>query len=357
MSVKTLTAMAVLAALTGCSLTDDAPSAVTEPITEQPAEDSAKDRLSALTPTARVNPVDDEVMVYIATAIPHLTDVQLRSLYDLYTKFRDDQAKTYAQMRGISEGRRGGSGGGGGGGGGGSKARGKAGGGGGGGGGGSKDLSRGQQDRLDQLETDFIAAGRALLTAEQYPAWDECAATVDLGPVTTRGGAENTRGFTAGTPSPNFELRTLDGKKVVDLASLKGKPVIIEFGSYTCPIFRGNTEAMSQLAKKYAGEATFLLVYGYEAHTTDAWQVPSNEREGIVYAQPTTLDQRVDIAKTGTKALGVASTVLIDGMDNAVTDAWQGHPNVGYIVDEKGVIASNMRVIDPIEIGNWLDAR
>ena len=36
----------------------------------------------------------------------------------------------------------------------------------------------------------------------------------------------------AGTPAPDFTLRTLDGQEVT-LSSLRGKPVVIEFGSIT----------------------------------------------------------------------------------------------------------------------------
>ncbi len=37
----------------------------------------------------------------------------------------------------------------------------------------------------------------------------------------------------AGRPAPSWKLKTQDGKKEVDLSKLKGKPVVLIFGSYT----------------------------------------------------------------------------------------------------------------------------
>lgn len=36
-----------------------------------------------------------------------------------------------------------------------------------------------------------------------------------------------------GKPAPAFKLRSQDGKAEVELATLKGKPVLLVFGSYT----------------------------------------------------------------------------------------------------------------------------
>ena len=40
-------------------------------------------------------------------------------------------------------------------------------------------------------------------------------------------------GVQPGDPAPNFRLPTLDHKSEVELSSLRGKPVVLVFGSYT----------------------------------------------------------------------------------------------------------------------------
>jgi hypothetical protein len=67
-----------------------------------------------------------------------------------------------------------------------------------------------------------------------------------------------------GAPAPDFALRTLEGGRV-SLSELRGRPVVLEFGSYTCPIFCGHVEPMEAVAERHP-EATFLVVYTREAH-------------------------------------------------------------------------------------------
>jgi len=40
-------------------------------------------------------------------------------------------------------------------------------------------------------------------------------------------------GAEVGKPAPGWKLKTQDGKTEVELAGLKGKPVLLIFGSYT----------------------------------------------------------------------------------------------------------------------------
>jgi hypothetical protein len=319
-----LTTTAALLACEGAMSPQEAEVATTEPV-------STKDRLAGLPATDLVNPTEDAVMQYVVSAVPNVTDEQIRGIYDLYTAFRADQAKTVARMARMraSLGRAGEAG-------------------------QAPPPRRGQQARLDQMETDFLAAGRLLLTPEQYPAWDECAVAVDLSPpesaAVARPGA-----IVVGAAAPPFTLNALGGGEV-SLAAMAGKPVIVEFGSYTCPIFRGNAAEMRALATKYADKAHFVLVYGYEAHTNDGWQVNANQRDGILYNQPTTLPERVAIAKEAVTKLSIASTVAIDGLDNAVTDGWEGHPNVGVIIGPDGKVVSTMGIVDPVEIDKYLSS-
>ena len=48
---------------------------------------------------------------------------------------------------------------------------------------------------------------------------------------------------------------------------------------------------MRNLAHRYAGRAEFLTIYIREAHPEDEWQMSSNEKENVCYAQPKTLAQ------------------------------------------------------------------
>ena len=73
-----------------------------------------------------------------------------------------------------------------------------------------------------------------------------------------------TEGPRIGDLAPDFELADLDGNSV-RLSDLRGRPVVLEFGSYTCPIFSDRVPAMEQLAREHP-DASFLVIYVREAH-------------------------------------------------------------------------------------------
>ncbi len=53
-----------------------------------------------------------------------------------------------------------------------------------------------------------------------------------------------------GEVAPDFALEDLEGRSV-RLSELRGRPVVLEFGSYTCPIFDGWIPDMDWLAAEY----------------------------------------------------------------------------------------------------------
>jgi len=67
-----------------------------------------------------------------------------------------------------------------------------------------------------------------------------------------------------GEMAPDFELTDLDGN-AVRLGDLRGRPVVIEFGSFTCPIFSDRVPQMERLARKHPA-AAFVVIAVREAH-------------------------------------------------------------------------------------------
>src|SRR5882724_7318341 len=51
-----------------------------------------------------------------------------------------------------------------------------------------------------------------------------------------------------------------EGKRTVKLAELRGKPVVLIFGSCTCPPFVASTQQTSQLYERYKERVHFFLV-------------------------------------------------------------------------------------------------
>jgi hypothetical protein len=65
----------------------------------------------------------------------------------------------------------------------------------------------------------------------------------------------------------------------------------------------------------------------------------ANERDGVVFKQPTTLDQRREVASACVKGMKLSIPMLVDGMDNAVGEAYAGWPDRLYIVGRDGKVA------------------
>ena len=64
----------------------------------------------------------------------------------------------------------------------------------------------------------------------------------------------------------------------------------------------------------YKDHADFLTVYVREAHPTDEWQMKSNVKEDVCYAQPKTLEQRIAIANDFVQRLNYPVPFGIDDM-------------------------------------------
>ena len=64
-----------------------------------------------------------------------------------------------------------------------------------------------------------------------------------------------------------------------------------------------------------------------------------NEQEGVVFAQPTTAHERVDIAEACTLGLDLNIPTLLDEMTNEVDEAYAALPDRLYLIDEEGRIA------------------
>ena len=102
-------------------------------------------------------------------------------------------------------------------------------------------------------------------------------------------------------------------------------------------------------------------MYVREAHPTDEWQMKSNVKDDVCYAQPKTLEQRIAIAKDFTSRFKFPLPFGIDEMGNAADRAYAAWPERLYVVDETGhvVYRGGMGPFNykPAEVRDWLAAK
>jgi type I thyroxine 5'-deiodinase len=90
--------------------------------------------------------------------------------------------------------------------------------------------------------------------------------------------------------------------------------------------------------QRYRKDVEFFVVYIGEAHPSDAWQVPSNIKDRVVYASPTTENERSSLAGVCVTRLGIKLPALVDGLDDATEKAYAGWPDRLYLVGRDGRI-------------------
>jgi alkylhydroperoxidase family enzyme len=93
------------------------------------------------------------------------------------------------------------------------------------------------------------------------------------------------------------------------------------------------------LKKRYGDRVEFLAVYVREAHPTDGWREPSNDKAGIAIAQPRTPGEREAVASTCSLKLKISMPLLVDGLDDKVGHLYSGMPDRLYLIDRNGRVA------------------
>jgi len=104
-----------------------------------------------------------------------------------------------------------------------------------------------------------------------------------------------------------------------------------------------------------------LTIYIKEAHPTDEWQLDTNEEQGVCYAQPKSLEDRLAIARDFVAKHDYSLPMLVDRMENAADEVYAGWPERLYVIDPSGKIAYKGETgpfgYHPEEVEAWLDER
>jgi len=166
--------------------------------------------------------------------------------------------------------------------------------------------------------------------------------------------ADPQAGARPGDRAPDFALRKLDGLPV-QLSSFEGKPLVIEFGSYSSPSFRDRAKLMEQLKRDLGTRVSFLVIYTKEAHAKDEWEVQRNKDDNIEVAQHANDEARKEAAENARDTLKITIPIALDTMDNAAATAYDGMSNAAVIIDRSGKIAYRQKWCDPVSLRRKLE--
>ena len=125
---------------------------------------------------------------------------------------------------------------------------------------------------------------------------------------------------------PTFKLVTTDGEELTDQDVFGNRPVLLLFGSITCPMTASAMPFLTQLHSEYGDRVYFIMLNVREAHP------------GECFRQPVTVAEKLDHARALKQLYGISWTVATDDIEGSLHRALDPKPNSAFLVDTAGVI-------------------
>lgn len=168
-------------------------------------------------------------------------------------------------------------------------------------------------------------------------------------------------GPTVGEAAPDFKLPALGSAGSIELQELrKTKPVLIVFGSYTCPKLRSSAPALEELHRRYGAKIGFVFIYIREAHAGGTWQSTINERDGVQLEEAKTAEEKQEHAALCIRKVKFSFPAAIDGLDNRVEGLYGAWPSRAFLVSKEGKVlwSSMLGELDfkPAELNSAISA-
>ena len=200
------------------------------------------------------------------------------------------------------------------------------------------------------LNSTIVSAQKDCVKFLPYPNEIDMLMSLDdsISPIKTYRGELEASGYKLGEKVLDFRFNT-HYKYGVDLVDNE-RPKLLIAGSYTCPVFRNRIGLIDSLNRQYRDKIDVYIVYVVEAHPNidkcpyrdSIWITDQNVREGVLYPQPTTYQQRIDLANMMKTKLGIETTILVDNSNNDYWMHFGPAPNNAYLLDKNGfVVAKN----------------
>lgn len=144
---------------------------------------------------------------------------------------------------------------------------------------------------------------------------------------------EEFAGPDVGEPAPDFAAEMVDGRQV-RLSDFRGHPVVLETGSYSCPMYVGNIGAMDRLARRYP-EVKFLVLYVREAHP------------GSKVSAHRSIEDKAALARKVASEEHEVREILVDDLEGSAHRAYGNLPDMVYLIGEDGTVLLREQWNDP----------
>ena len=160
-----------------------------------------------------------------------------------------------------------------------------------------------------------------------------------------------------GEAAPDFALLDLNGEEYRLLNRPGRLPVVLEFGSATCPYCVTNATGMEDIARKYSKKAEFLFIYGREAHPNEPGMSAPGAMETLpALSETSTWAERAERARAYCSVKQPTARVLID-MDgpDGLAEGYGAGPNSVVVIDGAGRVVLKQILVQPRELDAFLE--
>ncbi len=148
-----------------------------------------------------------------------------------------------------------------------------------------------------------------------------------------------------GDSFPSFELVTTNGDRLVNHDVFGDKPMLVIFGSMTCPMTASAAPSVQHLYDEFGDRVKFIMLYVREAHP------------GEQISQAETMEEKVAHAKTLKGFYDINWTVAVDDIDGELHRALDPKPNSAFLMDDSGkIIFRSLWAADRDALRQALDA-
>ncbi len=131
-------------------------------------------------------------------------------------------------------------------------------------------------------------------------------------------------GLAAGDHYADATLMTLEGAEV-RLSDFLDKPLVLETGSMTCPMYAQSAPPMQRIARDLP-EFNFVVLYVREAHPGE--RTPQHASQ----------DAKLDAAIRSRSRYREGRVTLVDDVEGSAHKAYGSMPNSIYVIDTDGTI-------------------
>lgn len=130
----------------------------------------------------------------------------------------------------------------------------------------------------------------------------------------------------AGDLLPAFELITTEGDRVMSGDLAEDKPLLLMFGSVTCPMTANAMPSLFELYAKFGDSIEFVMLNVREAHP------------GEFYPQPDSIKEKLEHARALKRLYEIPWTVVTDEIRGDLHRTLDPKPNSAFLIDKNGTI-------------------